>query len=113
MGRRGWHANDPRLTRASPDTNGSVVADPTLACAVRQQRPDIGAASGPRGEGSDFWRWHLGRHAHYLFLLVPLALRQNATLSPRNAFATVGRRLQRFVAPGNHTNVRGRCLFGY
>jgi hypothetical protein len=61
----------------------------------------------------DFWKCHLCRHAHYLFLLVPLALRQNATMSPRNEFATVTRRLQRFFVPGNYTNVRGLCLFGY
>ena len=61
----------------------------------------------------DFWKCHLCRHAHYLFLLVPLALRQNATMSPRNEFATVARRLQRFFVLGNHTNVRGLCLFGY
>jgi hypothetical protein len=61
----------------------------------------------------DFWKCHLCRHAHYLFLLVPLALRQNATMSPRNEFATVARRLQRFFVPGNYTNVRGLCLFGY
>jgi hypothetical protein len=37
----------------------------------------------------DFWKCHLCRHAHYLFLLVPLALRQNPTMSPRNEFAAV------------------------
>ena len=61
----------------------------------------------------DFWKCHLCRHAHYLFLLVPLALKQNPTMSPRNEFAAVGRRLERFLSEGNHTNVRGLCLFGY
>jgi hypothetical protein len=32
----------------------------------------------------DFWKCHLCRHAHYLFLLVPMALRQNPTMSPRD-----------------------------
>lgn len=61
----------------------------------------------------DFWKCHLCRHAHYLFLVVPLALRQNPTMSPRKEFAMVARRLQRFFVPGNYTNVRGLCLFGY
>jgi hypothetical protein len=61
----------------------------------------------------DFWKCHLCRHAPYLFLLVPVALRQNATMSPRNEFAAVSRRLQRFFVADNYTNVRGLCLFGY
>jgi hypothetical protein len=61
----------------------------------------------------DFWKCHLCRHAHYLFLLVPLELRQNSTMSPRKEFATVERRMQRFFVAGNYTNVRGLCLFGY
>lgn len=61
----------------------------------------------------DFWKCHLCKHAHYLFLLVPQALRQNSTMSPRNEFASVARRMQGFFLPGNFTNVRGICLFGY
>lgn len=61
----------------------------------------------------DFWKCHLCKHAHYLFLLVPRALRQNPTMSPRNEFASVARRMQGFFLPGNFTNVRGLCLFGY
>ena len=61
----------------------------------------------------DFWKCHLCRHAHYLFLLVPLALRQNATMSPRNEFVAVARRLEQFFVADNYTNVRGLCLFGY
>jgi hypothetical protein len=61
----------------------------------------------------DFWKCHLCRHANYLFLLVPLALRQNPTMSPRNEFAAVSRRMQSFFVAGNYTNVRGLCLFGY
>jgi hypothetical protein len=61
----------------------------------------------------DFWKCHLCRHAHYLFLLVPLALRQNSTMSARNEFAAVSRRMRSFFVKGNYTNVRGLCLFGY
>ena len=61
----------------------------------------------------DFWKCHLCRHAHYLFLIVPLALRQNPDMSPRNEFAAVARRLQRFFVTDNYTNVRGLCIFGY
>ncbi|MEO8179808.1 MAG: hypothetical protein ABI895_13325 [Deltaproteobacteria bacterium] len=61
----------------------------------------------------DFWKCHLCRHAHYLFLLVPLALQHNATMSPRNTFVAAARRLQQFFVADNYTNVRGLCLFGY
>lgn len=61
----------------------------------------------------DFWKCHVCTHAHYLFLLVPVALRQNPTMSPRNEFAMVVRRLARFFTPATYTNVRGLCVFGY
>jgi hypothetical protein len=61
----------------------------------------------------DFWKCHLCEHAQYLFLMVPKALRQNATMSPRNEYATVARRLHTFFRPRNYTNVRGLFLFGY
>ena len=38
----------------------------------------------------DFWKCHLCRHTHYLFLLVPLALRQNPDMSPRKELAHRG-----------------------
>jgi hypothetical protein len=61
----------------------------------------------------DFWKCHVCVHAQYLFLLVPVALRQNPTMSPRNEFVSVARRLARFFTPNTYTNVRGLCLFGY
>jgi hypothetical protein len=61
----------------------------------------------------DFWKCHLCPNANYLFLMVPQALRQNPSMSPRNEFATVNRRLSEFFRPGNETNVRGLALFGY
>ena len=61
----------------------------------------------------DFWKCHLCEHAHYLFLLVPCALRQNESMSPRNEFAAVTKRLSAFFRPRNHTNVRGLFVFGY
>jgi hypothetical protein len=61
----------------------------------------------------DFWKCHLCEHAHYLFLLVPKNLRQNATMSPRREYAAVVRRLEPFFRPRNYTNVRGLFVFGY
>jgi hypothetical protein len=61
----------------------------------------------------DFWKCHVCAHARYLFLLVPVALRQNPTMSPRNEFAMVTRRLAKFFEPHTYTNVRGLCVFGY
>jgi hypothetical protein len=61
----------------------------------------------------DFWKCHLCTYAHYLFLVVPRSLRQNPTMSPRNEFASVAKRLSSFFQPRNRTNVRGLFLFGY
>lgn len=61
----------------------------------------------------DFWKCHICEHADYLFLMVPVELRQNATMSPRREYATVARRLETFFRPGNYTNVRGLVLIGY
>ena len=61
----------------------------------------------------DFWKCHICEHAAYLFLMVPTELRQNATMSPRREFVTVGNRLESFFVPGNYTNVRGLVLMGY
>lgn len=61
----------------------------------------------------DFWKCHLCRHAHYLFLLVPKALRQNQSMKARNEYAYVVRRLGTFFSEGNYTNVRGLFVFGY
>ncbi|MCB0977381.1 MAG: hypothetical protein KDB02_07970 [Acidimicrobiales bacterium] len=60
----------------------------------------------------DFWKCHICDHAHYLILLVPTELRQNPTMSPRNEFATVRKRLATFFEERNYTNVRGLFLFG-
>jgi hypothetical protein len=61
----------------------------------------------------DFWKCHICDHADYLFLMVPLELRQNATMSPRREYTSVAKRLSTFFQPGNYTNVRGLTLFGY
>ena len=61
----------------------------------------------------DFWKCHICEHAHYLILLVPTELRQNATMAPRREFATVRNRLSSFFEEDNYTNVRGLFLFGY
>ncbi len=61
----------------------------------------------------DFWKCHICDHAHYLILLVPTQLRQNPTMTPRNEFATVRKRLATFFEERNYTNVRGLFLFGY
>lgn len=62
----------------------------------------------------DFWKVHLCPSAHYLFLVVPKALKHNNDMRPVNQHAIVGRRLKNFFAePRNYTNVRALFLFGY
>lgn len=61
----------------------------------------------------DFWKCHICQHAHYLFLMVPTALRQNDSMTPRNEYNAVVKRLGAFFTPENYTNVRGLWIFGY
>lgn len=61
----------------------------------------------------DFWKCHICDYAHYLILLVPRELRQNAAMAPRREFNTVRNRLSSFFDEPNYTNVRGLFLFGY
>jgi hypothetical protein len=61
----------------------------------------------------DFWKCHLCRHADYLFLMVPQALRHNDLMTPKREYASVVKRLETFFRPGNLTNVRAVHIFGY
>lgn len=61
----------------------------------------------------DFWKCHLCRHADYLFLMVPQALKHNSTMSPKREYKSVVKRLDSFFKPGNATNVRAVHIFGY
>lgn len=61
----------------------------------------------------DFWKCHICEHASYLVLMVPTALRQNETMTPRREFAAVAKRLESFFRPDNYTNVLGLVLLGY
>lgn len=61
----------------------------------------------------DFWKCHLCRHADYLFLMVPQALKHNETMSPKSEYNSVVRRLETFFHEGNDTNVRAVHIFGY
>ena len=61
----------------------------------------------------DFWKCHLCGVANHLFLLVPIALRQNHEMRPKNEFVYVSRRLSQFFEPVKATNVHSLCLFGY
>lgn len=61
----------------------------------------------------DFWKCHICEHANHLFLMVPLELRQNESMSPRREFKTVSSRMSSFFAERNFTNVDSLFLFGY
>ncbi len=61
----------------------------------------------------DFWKCHLCHHADYLFLMVPQALKHNATMTPKREYNSVVKRLETFFMPGNATNVRAVHIFGY
>lgn len=61
----------------------------------------------------DFWKCHICRHADYLFLLVPNALRHNPTMTPKKEYNSVVKRLGSFFLDGNDTNVKATHVFGY
>lgn len=61
----------------------------------------------------DFWKCHLCKHADYLFLMVPQALKHNASMAPKREYRAVAKRLDTFFKPGNATNVRAVHIFGY
>lgn len=61
----------------------------------------------------DFWKCHLCRHADYLFLMVPQALKHNESMTPKREYNAVLRRLETFFRYGNDTNVRAVHIFGY
>jgi hypothetical protein len=61
----------------------------------------------------DFWKCHLCRHADYLFLMVPQALKHNDSMTPKKEYNSVAKRLDTFFVDGNQTNVRAVHIFGY
>jgi hypothetical protein len=61
----------------------------------------------------DFWKCHLCRHADYLFVMVPQALKHNELMTPKREYNSVAKRLETFFLPGNTTNVRAVHIFGY
>lgn len=61
----------------------------------------------------DFWKCHLCRHADYLFLMVPQALKHNDAMTPKKEYNSVIKRLDTFFVEGNQTNVRAVHIFGY
>jgi hypothetical protein len=71
---------------------------------------DLGFTSEAKGL---FRKCHLCRHADYLFLMVPQALKHNDLMRPKREYASVVKRLETFFMPGNTTNVRAVHIFGY
>jgi len=62
----------------------------------------------------DFWKCHICKHAHYLFLLVPKELRQNESGKiVGRPYQTVVSHMGTFFMPENYTNVRGVVVIGY
>lgn len=62
----------------------------------------------------DFWKCHICKQAHYLFLVVPNQLRQNESGKiVGRPFRTVSSHMETFFIAENYTNVRGLALFGY
>ena len=61
----------------------------------------------------DFWKCHICKQAHYLFLMVPQELKQRTNGAVSKPFKATQSHLSAFFEPGNYTNVRGLVLFGY
>ncbi len=61
----------------------------------------------------DFWKCHICPKANFLFLFVPIKLRQNNKDKPRDEFKTVKGRIESFFNEDTYTNVKAVFLFGY
>jgi hypothetical protein len=59
----------------------------------------------------DLWKCHICRHAHHLFLIVPIVVRRN--YGTERVYPRVVARLATFFTLGNETNVRSVAVFGY
>ena len=62
----------------------------------------------------DFWKCHICKYAHYLFLLVPKELRQNQSGKiVGRPYQTVVSHMETLFYPENYTSVRGVVVIGY
>ena len=61
----------------------------------------------------DLWKCHISSKANFLFLFVPIKLRQNYKDKPRDEFKTVKNRIKSFFSKDNYVNVKAVFLFGY
>jgi len=62
----------------------------------------------------DIWKCHICIHAHYLFLVVPVELKQNASGKVvGRPYKTVTSHTASFFDPKNYINIRGAVVFGY
>ncbi len=64
----------------------------------------------------DLWKVHICEEAHYLFLFVPIELRQTKNDPNKikgKPFKETVDRLSPFFVKENYTNVRGLVIFGY
>ena len=62
----------------------------------------------------DIWKCHICKHAHYLFIFVPVELRQNTSGKiVGRPYEMVTKHLKTFFKPENYINVRGAVIVGY
>lgn len=62
----------------------------------------------------DIWKCHICRVAHYLFLCVPIELRQNSSEKiVGRPFDAVTKHMGTFFIPENYINIRGAVVIGY
>ena len=101
--------NDYKTSRLRPDYYRQVG---TTGIIIEVER---GQTTINNADLRDLWKCHICKHADYLFIFVPVALRHKKTDSPNNAYTRVNNRLESFFDPEgtNYTNVRGLVVFGY
>lgn len=62
----------------------------------------------------DIWKCHICKVAHYLFLCVPIELRQNSGRKiVGRPFEAVSKHMSTFFLPENYINIRGAVVIGY
>lgn len=99
-----------KVSKLRPDYYLSLLSTGIIIEVERGQTSQNNAAL------KDLWKAHICEEAHYLFLFVPMELRQNKKdpnkISGRPFNETVNR-LSTFFVEENYTNVRGLVIFGY
>ena len=101
--------SDYKNSRLRPDYYKKIGGDSGILIEVER-----GKTNQNNMDFLDFWKCHICKYAHYLFLLVPKELRQNQSGKiVGRPYQTVVSHMETLFYPENYTSVRGVVVIGY